>query len=126
MSAVDLSQLVLPAARAEQARAALRAAVTARRDRAIAAGLVQEGLAIATDDLSQSRILGAALSAVIDPDLVLGWKTADGRMVPLTAPQILALAKAVRAHVQACFDREAAILADLAVGGTPDLAAGWP
>lgn len=126
MSAVDLSQLVLPAARAEQARTALRAAVTARRDRAIAAGLVQEGLAIATDDLSQSRILGAALSAVIDPDLVLGWKTADGRMVPLTAPQILALAKAVRAHVQACFDREAAILVDLAAGGTPDLAVGWP
>lgn len=126
MSAVDLSQLVLPAARAEQARTALRAAVTARRDRAIAAGLVQEGLAIATDDLSQSRILGAALSAVIDPDLVLGWKTADGRMVPLTAPQILALAKVVRAHVQACFDREAAILADLAAGGTPDLAVGWP
>lgn len=126
MSAVDLSQLVLPAARAEQARTALRAAVTARRDRAIAAGLVQEGLAIATDDLSQSRILGAALSAVIDPDLVLGWKAADGRMVPLTAPQILALAKAVRAHVQACFDRETAILADLAAGGTPDLAVGWP
>lgn len=37
------------------------------------------------------------------------WKTESG-FVELTAPQILAIADAVRAHVQSCFDREAELL----------------
>ena len=37
------------------------------------------------------------------------WKGIDG-FVELTAPQIIAIADAVRAHVQLCFDHEAELL----------------
>ena len=38
------------------------------------------------------------------------WKTESG-FVELTAPQILAIADAVRAHVQSCFDHESELVA---------------
>jgi len=52
---------------------------------------------------------GAALKAMQDSTYSCRWKTESG-FVELTAPQILAIADAVRAHVQACFDREAELL----------------
>lgn len=47
------------------------------------------------------------------------WKTASGEFVTLTAPQIIALALAVRAHVQACFDREADLAAQIRAAADP-------
>ena len=123
---VDLTQLVLPEARAEKARAALRLAVKQARDQAIGAGLVVEGLPVATDDLSQGRLMGAALAAVIDPGAEVQWKLPDGRFVTLSGPQILTLAQKVPVTVQGCFDHEAALLAAIAAGETPDPAQGWP
>ncbi len=40
-----------------------------------------------------------------------------------TAP---AVAQAIRAHVQACYDREAALTAALDAGQPYDIEAGWP
>lgn len=64
---------------------------------------------IRTDRESQAMITGAALKAMQDETYTCKWKTESG-FVELTAPQILAIADAVRAHVQACFDHEAELL----------------
>lgn len=122
---IDLSQLITAEAKAAIAAATLREAVKAHRDAAIAAGLTVEGVSVATDDQSQSRIMGAALSAMLDPGYSVQWKSAAG-FVTLTAPQVIGLASAIRAHVQACFDREAALLAALDAGEPVDISTGWP
>ncbi len=65
---------------------------------------------IRTDRESQALVTGAALKAMQDETYSCRWKTEAG-FTELTAPQILAIADAVRTHVQACFDREAELLA---------------
>lgn len=110
------------AARAQAARDAIRD----RRDAAIASGLFFAGMPVGTDDQSQARVMGAAMSAMLDSRYSVSWKTAGGEFVTLTAPQVIALAQAMRAHVQACFDREAALLADLAAGQIYAPDDGWP
>ena len=47
------------------------------------------------------------------------WKGVDG-FVELTAPQILAIADTVRAHVQSCFDREADWVRQIKDAETPE------
>ena len=64
---------------------------------------------IRTDRESQGLITGAALKAMQDNTYTCNWKGIDG-FVTLTAPQIIAIADAVRQHVQGCFDREAELL----------------
>lgn len=83
------------------------ASIRARRDAAISASITIAGMQVQTDDLSQQRITGAALAAVIDPATTVNWKVANGQFVTLDAPTIITIAQAVRAHVQACFDAEA-------------------
>lgn len=101
--------------------------IAARRYQAETAGITVEDMAVATDDRSQALITGAALQALIDPEYSLQWKTATG-FVQLTGQQILALASTVRAHVQACFDREAELQAAVADGSINAelLEQGWP
>ena len=74
---------------------------------------------IRTDRESQSMITGAALKAMQDSEYTCKWKT-EGGFVELTAVQILAIADAVRAHVQGCFDREAELLALVDAATTPE------
>jgi hypothetical protein len=123
--AIDLSQLITAEAKAAEAAAAQRAAIKARRDVAIASGITVGGVTVATDDQSQSRVMGAAVAAMLDPGYSVQWKTASG-FVTLSAPQVIGLATAIRAHVQACFDREAALLAALDAGEAVDIDTGWP
>ena len=73
---------------------------------------------IKTDRESQALITGAALKAMQDSTYSCRWKTESG-FVELTAPQILAIADAVRAHVQACFDREAELCGLIDKAKTP-------
>lgn len=63
------------------------------------------GVVISTDRESQALITGAALKDLQDPDYVCWWKGKTG-WVQLNAETILAIAEAVREHVQRCFDRE--------------------
>lgn len=123
--AIDLSQLITAEAKAAEAAAAQRVAIKARRDVAIASGIAVGGVTVATDDKSQSRIMGAAVAAMLDSDYTVQWKTENG-FVTLTAPQVIGLATAIRAHVQACFDREAELLAALDAGEAVDIDTGWP
>jgi hypothetical protein len=103
------------------------ALIAARRYDAEVAGTVVGGMPIATDDRSKLLINGAALRANRSSDYVLRWKTSDG-FVDLTADQVLAVADAVSEHVQACFDREDALLAAVADGtiNAEMLEEGWP
>ena len=73
---------------------------------------------IRTDRESQALITGAALKAMQDSEYTCRWKTETG-FVELAAAQILAIADAVRAHVQSCFDREAELLALVDAATTP-------
>ncbi|MFC0708440.1 DUF4376 domain-containing protein [Azorhizophilus paspali] len=91
------------------------ALIATRRYEAETAGTTVDGLPIDTGRDSQALITGAALRATLDSDYTCRWKTVTG-FVALTAGQIIGVASAVRAHVQACFDREADLLAALEAG----------
>ncbi|MEB3843732.1 DUF4376 domain-containing protein [Pseudomonas guariconensis] len=103
------------------------ALIAARRFQAETGGAVVEGLAVNTERDSQSLLTGAAFAASLDPAYRIKWKAASG-FVELTGAQVIALASAVRAHVQACFDREAELLAAVADGSITAemLEQGWP
>jgi hypothetical protein len=103
------------------------ALIASRRYDAETAGIELMGMHIDTGRDSQALITGAALAAMRDPAYVCRWKTAGG-FVELNAEQLTAVADTVRAHVQACFDREADLLAALEAGTFTEsmLEEGWP
>lgn len=97
------------------------------------AGCLVGGMAAATDDRSKIMIEGARTAASANPSYAISnFKVAPGSFITLTAPQILAVSDAVRAHVQACFDNEAVISSQIAAAATNaavdavDITAGWP
>ncbi|MFT4099003.1 MAG: DUF4376 domain-containing protein [Rhodoblastus sp.] len=96
------------------------------------AGTLAEGMAIPTDATAQSKFAGAVMAAMLDPAYVVTWKLAYGNFVTLGHDQIVAIAQAVRAHVQGCFDHEATLSAQVEAAATPaalsaiDIEAGWP
>lgn len=103
------------------------AVIAARRYVAEAAGITISDMPIATDRDSQALITGAALAAYLDGTYSCNWKTGDS-FVKLDAATILSIAKAVRAHVQACFDREADLISSVKAGTYQEsmLEQGWP
>ena len=103
----------------DEAKAAKIAEIAAARFDAETGGIVVGGAEIRTDRESQALITGAALKAMQDDTYSCRWKTEAG-FVELTAPQILAIADAVREHVQGCFDREAELLALVEAATTPE------
>lgn len=105
---------------------AQRTAFKLRRDMAVNGGTTFSGMHLQTDDITQSRITGAALAAMIDPNYSLQWKMHGGDFITLTGAQIIAVAQAIRAHVQACYDREAELIAALGAGQPYDIESGWP
>ncbi|WP_103171620.1 DUF4376 domain-containing protein [Paracoccus sp. SY] len=123
---IDWTKAVTLEARAATRDAMAREAIRARRDAAISTGIYVAGIPVGTDDQSQARITGAALAAMRDAAYSVAWKGSDGVFVTLTADQVLTVADAIRAHVQACFDREAALLSDLTTGQSYAVNEGWP
>ena len=103
------------------------ALIAARRYTAETAGTTVEGMLIDTGRDSQGLITGAAVQAIIDTAYSLHWKTSAG-FVELSGQQILGVASMVRAHVQACFNREAELLDAVTDGSitTEMLEEGWP
>jgi len=110
----------------EDRKAQKKRQIKERRDKAISAGATINGMSVATDDLSQQRITGAALAATVDNTTTIKWKLPDDTFVTLDATQIIGIAQGVRAHVQACFDREAELLAAVEAGEVYDIDTGWP
>lgn len=78
-------------------------------------GITVAGVAVATDDRSKLMIAGARIKAKEDPATTKRWKTLAG-FVELDAAALIAIADAVEAHVQACFDLEADLTAQIAAG----------
>ncbi|NNN24397.1 DUF4376 domain-containing protein [Pseudomonas nitroreducens] len=103
------------------------AAIAARRYDAETAGITVNGMSLDTGRDSQALVTGAALQAVIDSNYRCQWKTDNG-FIDLDASQVIAIASTMRAHVQACFDREAELLVALKDGLFVEtmLEEGWP
>ena len=102
-------------------------AIAAERFMHEAGGVIVDGLTIETTRDSQTLIAGMGLSAIVDPEYRCNFKSANG-FVEIDAPRILEIAKAVRTHVQACFDRERELLLAIDSGNyRPEmLTEGWP
>jgi hypothetical protein len=126
LSAIGEAEALALAAASAPARD-LPAAIAEERYKQETAGIILNGMAIDTGRDSQALITGATLSAIIDPEYVCTWKTVNGP-VQLTAPMLIGVASAVRAHVQACFDREGDLLSAVADETFVDsmLYEGWP
>lgn len=103
------------------------ALIAARRFQAETGGTTVEGVQVNTERDSQALLTGAAFAASLDPEYQIKWKAATG-FVDLTAQQIIGVASAVRAFVQACFNREAELLGAVADGSITAemLEEGWP
>lgn len=127
MANIDLSQLITAEAKAEDAKATTKAAIAARRYTAEIGGITVSGMAIDTGRDSQALITGARLAGMDDPSYACNWKTPDG-FIQLDADTVKTVANTVRAHVQACFDREAALLTMVEDGSYTEAALeeGWP
>lgn len=109
----------------------MRRRVADRRWRVETGGIMVGEAFVATDRDTQSKLTAARIVAKEDANYTVQWKLPGG-FVTLTAAQVIAMADAVRVHVQAAFDREAALVAE--IEGAPthealaavDIASGWP
>lgn len=124
---IDWNQVVTAEDKARQQKDAVLDAIAGRRWQAECSGIAVDGMAFKTDRESQALITGAALSAMLDSNYSVQWKTPEG-FVLITGQQVIAVATAIRAHVQACFDREAELVAAVEAGtySTEMLDSGWP
>jgi len=102
--------------------------VAARRYLEEVSGICFDGFSISTSREGQFQIASAALGALQIENYKCQWKTTNGYFVEVDAQKLNAIASAVRAHVQACFDREAELLAHLEAGTFEEsmLDQGWP
>jgi hypothetical protein len=109
-----------------------KADLAMRRYRAEVAGTMVDTISVQTDRASQPKLTGAAVAAMLDPNYTVVWKCADGTFRSFNHDQILAVAQAARAHVQACFNHEADVVdlidaaADSAAVAAIDIETGWP
>ncbi|SFZ81649.1 protein of unknown function [Devosia enhydra] len=113
-------------------RAGKLAALDATRRGFEEGGTVIAGTPIKTDRQTASILTAAFVTALADPGYTIRWKVADGVFTTLDAPTIVAIATAVRAHVQACFDREGELTEAIMAAGDAealdaiDITTGWP
>ncbi len=101
----------------DEAKAAKLAEIANARWLVETGGVEIGDMTMVTDRDSQALITGAALQATIDPTYSCRWKTGNG-FVEFNAQTFLAVATAVRQHVQACFDREADLAAQVEAAET--------
>lgn len=125
---IDWSRLSTPALRASAAKQTSIGSIAAYRYDREVAGTNVGGFSVLTDRDTQMKLTAAALRAQRDPTYTVQWKQADGSFVMLTADQVVVIADSVGDYVQACFDREAALLVSLADGSYLEamLSEGWP
>jgi len=111
--------------------AELLAHAAAKRYAVETGGVVLNGAPIATDRESKATITGAYVLAVQNPSYAIAnWKVAPSTFITLDNATIIAIGTAVSGHVQACYDTEAALAAQinaLTVTTTAEIdAAVWP
>lgn len=93
-----------------EAIAQIPAILAAHRYAAEIGGTNVFGVDVATDRDTQAKLIAVRIMAVEDEDFTVRWKLAPGNFVTLDAPDIIQLANAVMAHVQACFEAESQIV----------------
>lgn len=103
------------------------AEIAERRWKEETRGITIGGVSINTERDSQNLVNGAVVSSMLDPSYVCNWKTPTG-WVQLDADTLRAVGLAVRAHVQACFDREGVLVAAVMNNTYTEsmLDTGWP
>jgi hypothetical protein len=121
-----------PTASLEELKRARRAALAERRWRAETGGAVVDGMSLPTNEKMQAKLTAAIVACVLDDSYSVDWRLSDGSFVAFDRATLVAVAKGVRAHVQACFDREADLAAqigeaaDASALSTIDIESGWP
>ncbi|MNZ91181.1 hypothetical protein D3C78_1101560 [compost metagenome] len=125
---IDWGKVITAEDKAAEALAEVKKSIAAKRYEQETRGIEVMGMQVDTGRDSQGLIAGAALQGLINPEYTVNWKCQSGEFISLTSQQIIGLASTVRAHVQACFDREGEILTALANSEyTPEmLEEGWP
>lgn len=94
------------------------------------AGVLFNGVRIATDDRSKTLLNGKYRAAEKNPNATHRWKTETGEVV-LDSATIIAIGDAVEAYVQSCFDRELDLIAEIDATQSPeavaaiDINGGW-
>lgn len=83
------------------------AAAVSRRKQT--AGVVVDGLLVATDVDSQITLANAVVAVLLNSDYKLHWSGANGSFVELNASKIKAAAKAVADHIAAAVASEASV-----------------
>lgn len=84
---------------------------------------------VPTDHTTRATLTAAYVKAKENPAYTVRWKAGPGVFVTLDADTIIAMADAVAAHVQACFDREDELSAAILAAEDPasvDINTGWP
>jgi hypothetical protein len=114
---IDWTKVITVEDKFAKAKEAKKAEIAQARYNAEIAGVTINGVSIKTDRESQGLITGAALKAMQDPDYTCCWKGVNG-FITLNATQIIAIADAVRQHVQSCFDHEAELVPLIAAATT--------
>lgn len=109
----------------EEKQTPLLAALANRRWQAVQT-FTYDGVQTAADGAA-TALTGAIVAMQLPggPDTVL-WKLADGDFRVWDLAALVAFGQAVRAHIQACFDHEADLAAQILNGEEPDVEAGWP
>lgn len=98
-------------------RNALKAYAANKRWQKEIGGIEFGGMPIPTDERTQNVITAAYASATLDPQFSIpSWKVAPGVYVPLDNATIIALAQAVRSHVQSCFTLNGQVDAEIDAG----------
>lgn len=97
-------------------KADLIAYAAAKRYAIETGGIMVGSMEVSTDRQTQQMINGAFNMAQQDAEFKTMWKGSDGSFTELDAETIIALAKAIGAHVSACFSVEATAVAKINSG----------
>lgn len=92
------------------------------------------GRAAQADDATLGRLMAAVMRSQLagNPAFAIRWKFGDGDFATLGLAEITGYGIAIGTHLQACYDREAELVAAINAAATPeavcaiDVARGWP
>lgn len=84
----------------------LRALVTENRRNKENGFILFGNIPIATDSVSQSKMLGVYVMALSNPEYQVRWKANDGTFHTFNASQIMSMSIQVRDYIQSVFDEE--------------------
>lgn len=89
-----------------------------------------DGVAGVPADSALAAVTGFVVAAQIAPPAGLTtWKLADGEFRAWGVEEVIAYGVAIRAHIQACFDREQVLTGVILASEAPesvDITTGWP